>query len=162
MKTRNKKRLYIAYGSNLNLEQMALRCPTAKPVGAGKIEGYALVFRGGVANIEPSETSDVPALVWDIRPDDEAALDRYEGYPTLYIKRDIEVETDREIVTAMAYVMARGIAPAMPSRAYYETIRRGYEDAGFDETVLEDALDLTERLMAQEWDQKRGGMEWGW
>ena len=28
-------KFYIAYGSNLNLEQMANRCPTARVVGAG-------------------------------------------------------------------------------------------------------------------------------
>jgi gamma-glutamylcyclotransferase (GGCT)/AIG2-like uncharacterized protein YtfP len=141
---------------------MTLRCPTAVPVGIAEIKDYALVFRDGVANIEPSEASTVPALVWDIQSDDEAALDRYEGYPTLYTKRNIEVETDSGSVRGMVYVMSRGFAPAMPSRAYYEIIRRGYEDAGFDETVLENALDLTERLMVQEWDQNRGGMEWGW
>ena len=52
-----KNKLYIAYGSNLNLPQMAGRCPTAKVVGASAIKDYALVFRGGrqgaVATIEP-------------------------------------------------------------------------------------------------------------
>ena len=28
------KHLYVAYGSNLNLEQMASRAPTAQPLGA--------------------------------------------------------------------------------------------------------------------------------
>lgn len=32
------KKLYIAYGSNLNLKQMKYRCPTAKLVGKGTIE----------------------------------------------------------------------------------------------------------------------------
>ena len=34
-------KLYVAYGSNLNKEQMRYRCPTAKFVGTGIIEGYA-------------------------------------------------------------------------------------------------------------------------
>ena len=34
-----KRKKYIAYGSNLNLEQMARRCPTAKVIGAGTKEG---------------------------------------------------------------------------------------------------------------------------
>ena len=29
----NEKTLYFAYGSNLNLDQMARRCPDAEPVG---------------------------------------------------------------------------------------------------------------------------------
>ena len=37
-----KKRLYTAYGSNLNLDQMAMRCPTAKLVGTGVIQNYEL------------------------------------------------------------------------------------------------------------------------
>jgi len=32
-----KNKLYIAYGSNLNLTQMAKRCPTAKVLGASEI-----------------------------------------------------------------------------------------------------------------------------
>ena len=39
-------RRYIAYGSNLNREQMALRCPDAKVVGIGEIKDYELLFRG--------------------------------------------------------------------------------------------------------------------
>ena len=33
------KRLYVAYGSNLNFEQMKHRCPTAKLYDTGIIEG---------------------------------------------------------------------------------------------------------------------------
>ena len=37
---------YIAYGSNLNLKQMAMRCPTAKVVGRAMLKDYQLTFRG--------------------------------------------------------------------------------------------------------------------
>ena len=40
------KKLYIAYGSNLNLKQMKYRCPTAKLVGKGIVENYELQFKG--------------------------------------------------------------------------------------------------------------------
>ena len=36
------KKLYIAYGSNLNLKQMKYRCPTAKLIGKGVVENYPL------------------------------------------------------------------------------------------------------------------------
>ena len=91
-----KNRLYIAYGSNLHLPQMAFRCPTAKVVGASEVKGYELLFRGGsrgaVATIEPLEGSSVPVLLWKIRPQDELSLDRYEGYPNFYRKEMLEVE----------------------------------------------------------------------
>ena len=38
--------IYYAYGSNLNLRQMARRCPTAKLLGTGVIPDYELLFRG--------------------------------------------------------------------------------------------------------------------
>ena len=38
---------YFAYGSNLNFEQMAYRCPEATVVGTAKLDGYELAFRRG-------------------------------------------------------------------------------------------------------------------
>ena len=36
--------LYFAYGSNIDLEQMARRCPAAQVVGPGILENYELAF----------------------------------------------------------------------------------------------------------------------
>ena len=38
------KKYYLAYGSNLNRNQMRMRCPGAKPLGTAVIEGYRLLF----------------------------------------------------------------------------------------------------------------------
>ena len=38
---------YFAYGSNLNFDQMAYRCPEATVVGTAKLDGYELAFRRG-------------------------------------------------------------------------------------------------------------------
>ena len=63
-------RRYIAYGSNLNRAQMALRCPDAKVVGTGEIKDYELLFRGNrngaVATVEPKKGESVPVLIWEI------------------------------------------------------------------------------------------------
>ena len=40
------KRYYIAYGSNLNIDQMSYRCPGAKVVGTSKIPDFELLFKG--------------------------------------------------------------------------------------------------------------------
>ncbi len=68
------EKLYIAYGSNLNLEQMSNRCPTAKVVGTSEIKDHKLVFRGphahAVATVEPCKGESVPVLVWQITPND--------------------------------------------------------------------------------------------
>jgi len=86
-----KKTLYIAYGSNINLEQMACRCPTATKFGSGTISDYELQFRR-VATIVPKTDSVVPVLLWELEPSDEKGLDRYEGYPNFYRKEYFELE----------------------------------------------------------------------
>lgn len=90
-------KLYIAYGSNLNLRQMAVRCPTAKPVGTAMLKGWQLTFRG-VATLEPDPQAETPVGIWDITPQDEISLDRYEGYPRLYGKAIVEVELNGKTV----------------------------------------------------------------
>ena len=42
----NAKRYYIAYGSNLNTEQMKMCCPDAQLIGTSAIEGCELLFKG--------------------------------------------------------------------------------------------------------------------
>lgn len=72
--------LYFAYGSNLDLEQMAQRCPDAEIVGPVRLENYELRFRGsGFATVAPKKGSTVHGLVWKITPNCEQSLDRYEG-----------------------------------------------------------------------------------
>ena len=138
------KRLYVAYGSNLNLQQMACRCPTAKVFGIGKIKDYQLTFRR-VATIEPDVGKEVPVGVWEIQPSDEIALDRYEGYPSFYRKEDIKVTmSDGTEVTAMVYIMNRGL-PDYPHESYYKTIEDGYHDCGLDTIYLKEALTDTKK-----------------
>lgn len=143
----NKKRLYLAYGSNMHEGQMSFRCPKATLLGKTVIKDYELVFKGhrtgAVATIEPKAGSEVPVLVWDIKPSDERTLDVYEGFPRLYIKQDFEVEFNGETVTAMAYVMTPGRVYGMPSNGYYQTIHTGYKEHGIPTKTLSDALRST-------------------
>ena len=137
-------KIYIAYGSNLNLRQMAMRCPTAKVVGIAMLEGFVLTFRG-VATIEQAK-GQVPVAVWDIEEQDEAALDRYEGYPHLYRKEDVEIECRGEKIKAMVYIMNTG-RPNLPHKSYFQTIMEGYMDVGLNTEYLYDALADTQERM---------------
>ena len=53
------KRYYIAYGSNLNIRQMRIRCPHARVIGTAVINDYELLFKGSrtgaYLTIEPKE-----------------------------------------------------------------------------------------------------------
>lgn len=144
-------KLYLAYGSNLDHFQMRWRCPDARYLGATDIKDYALLFRGnsrgwGVATIEPKMGSHVPAGIWEISDSDEAALDRYEGWPWLYEKRDFVVELNGKKITAMVYIMAEGHTFAAPSGSYRATLRSGYRDCKLDRNVLETAISRAEKL----------------
>ena len=133
------KRLYIAYGSNINLEQMANRCPNSKIVSKEMLKGYELEFRG-VATIVPNDKSEVPVLIWEIDGRDEHSLDRYEGFPNLYRKELFEIEVDGEKKECMAYLMNKGqISP--PTSYYYNVINQGYEANGMDTSYLRAALE---------------------
>ncbi len=140
-----KDRLYIAYGSNLNLEQMAHRCPTAEVVGPVVLQNWRLRFRGrnggAVATIERKRGQRVPVLIWRIQPQDERALDRYEGWPYLYRKETLRLTVNGRRVYAMIYIMnEKGHPYGMPSMGYLCTINAGYQTAGFDSKILIEAV----------------------
>ncbi|WP_312907026.1 gamma-glutamylcyclotransferase family protein [Tissierella praeacuta] len=142
-----KDKLYIAYGSNLNLNQMKYRCPTARVIGTSELKDYELVFRGSrygaVATIELCEGSTVPVLLWSIKPDDEKALDRYEGYPNFYGKSGVDITVGNYKATAMVYIMTEGYKLGKPSDNYLKAIEEGYIEAGFNLDILYDAVEKT-------------------
>lgn len=150
----SKKQLYIAYGSNINLEQMAFRCPHSKVVGTSEIKGYELEFRG-VATIVPKKGATVPVLIWELDARDLPTLNKYEGYPSFYRQEKKSFEMDGKTYEGMAYLMNRGtISP--PSQQYYNTILQGYRENGLDASYLQTALENSlqqEQLIEEEFDE---------
>ena len=140
------KRYYIAYGSNLSVEQMRRRTPDAKIVGTSVLKGWQLLFRC-CATIRENPDYDTPVLVWDISERDEANLDDYEGFPNLYYKKELPVtvtslDGGKPVnVTAMVYIMTeRKCLTILPSKAYYNVLDTGYAMFGFDKRILRQAL----------------------
>lgn len=138
-------KLYIAYGSNLNKEQMKHRCPLAHPVQSGYLDNWQLIYRGSktgaYASIRYKKGYRVPVGIWEITAHDERFLDMYEGYPSFYQKKNIYVYLeDGSKVNAMAYIMRPDAAPGTPSRQYMRTILRGYTDFQLDKNYLIESL----------------------
>ena len=130
--------IYLAYGSNMHIEHMEHRCPTARLLGTSTLKGYRLVFNG-VATVEPDPDRSVPVVLWDIKEADEHNLDIYEGYPRLYRKETVQVELNGKTVDAMVYIMnSKGVRP--PGDFYYNVIREGYKANLLDTAPLEQAL----------------------
>jgi len=143
---KNTNKLYVAYGSNLNIEQMGNRCPYAVPLGTATLAGYRLMFRGGnnsVATVEPLEEASVPVLLWEITPRCEEALDRYEGWPRLYRKETITVDFGGKQTEAMVYIMNEDYPYGSPGERYLNVIKEGYASAGFDTIVLDVAVEAS-------------------
>ena len=162
----SRKTLYIAYGSNLNLPQMAQRCPTARVVGTSEIRDYELLFRGSrhsaVATVEPSKGGSVPVLLWTLKDNDLRSLDHYEGYPNLYRKEILEVELKGRTVPAMVYIMNDGHPFGSPSDYYLNTIMGGYQSAGFDTEILENAVEKSIRMADEQEPEQENLFELKW
>ena len=90
------KRYYVAYGSNLNVQQMRWRCPGARIIGTSELKDYRLLFKGSKTGsyltIEPEAGCTVPVAVWEVTDQDELALDRYEGFPSFYYKKELVLD----------------------------------------------------------------------
>ena len=103
---------YLAYGSNLNLSDMKIRCPKARAVGNAVLNDYRLVFCGqdqaSWLTVRPSKGEYVPVGIWEIEATDEAAMDIYEGYPELYDKKMMPISFRNETVDALIYIMNEG------------------------------------------------------
>lgn len=101
-----KKRLYLAYGSNMASKQMLRRCPEAKLLGKTYVKDWKLEFYH-FANIELGIGRKTPAIIWEILANDEKTLDGCEGFPTHYRKNNLVVELGGISVSVMAYVMTK-------------------------------------------------------
>ena len=139
-----KSKYYGGYGSNLDRSQMAVRCPASRVVCGVILFDWQLVFRG-VADIVHRPGNKVPFGVYEITDQCEKALDHYEGFPDLYIKKHIDVSINGSTERVLTYVMTnnKGIGP--PFEGYFNVMRQGYDDWGFGYQPLCNALEYSIR-----------------
>ena len=133
--------IYYAYGSNLNLRQMARRCPTAKLLGTGVIPDYELLFRGreegkSYLTVRPCPGAQVPVAAFLVHPSDVHELCRIAAIATEVCHGGVS----RGVLEGFWYVM-NDDRRLPPSQEYWEAIVEGYHDVGFDVTLLEKALE---------------------
>jgi len=132
-------KLYFGYGSNLDILQMKRRCRDCVPIQPAKLPGYLLTF-SGVLTIAKDPSAFVLGGIYQVSDSDEGALDIYEGYPHLYVKRYTHVTIAGKRCEVFYYVMPEdsyNVSP--PSPGYYTTCERGYFDWGLDVKELEAA-----------------------
>jgi gamma-glutamylcyclotransferase (GGCT)/AIG2-like uncharacterized protein YtfP len=85
---------YFAYGSNMDYDQFKKRCPNSKYLGKGFLSDYKLAFtrysrnwESAVADVLVSPGDIVWGLIYDMTEEDLTNLDKFEGHPTIYKRK---------------------------------------------------------------------------
>lgn len=152
-------RAMIAYGSNMNLDQMAYRCPGSRVIGKTTLDGWRLAFQGrpgnAHANILEDPDAGTPVLVWAISEAHEASLDIYEGVRGgYYYKHYLPVTVDgKTYKDALVYLMSPN-PYNMPGQMYLNGILQGYEDAGIQMWPVYEALKTAAARIGQKEDKR--------
>jgi gamma-glutamylcyclotransferase (GGCT)/AIG2-like uncharacterized protein YtfP len=134
--------MYLAYGSNLCLNRLRRRVPSAEFVGRARVDGYRLRFhkrgyRDGSGKANVQHTGGAEDRVWGAlfrcSAGEKRQLDRVEGLGSGYNERMLEVRLeDGRLDTARAYVAdAAAIDDALvPFRWYLRYVQAGARERG--------------------------------
>ena len=143
-------RYYLAYGSNIESAQMLKRCPSAELVGTTMLKDWRLMFKksgsGYYLTIEEAKGKSLPAVIWKVSPEGEKMLDRYEGFPRHYYKKDVYVDiqpvdgSKSRPGKAFIYVLPSDREFGWPREEYMDRCQRGYTEFGFDRDILWEAF----------------------
>ena len=121
--------LYFAYGSNLLTDRIRINNPSALARGVARLSNYKLEFNsiskkwgGAVATINPDKNEDVWGVLWELDIIHMATLDKQEGVPKVYNRKNIEVEmVDGTKVQAITYFMVKPqVEDRRPSMSYHQ------------------------------------------
>lgn len=127
--------LYFAYGANINVEDMAFRCPNARAIGAFDLRDWQLEFYTH-ATIEQKPGAVTSGVIWNLTEECEAMLDRFEGYPTYYTKRTWCQDGHWFFFYEMTSPKS-----GTPSIGYIQGITEGYHTWKLPPKLLKEAVD---------------------
>ena len=136
--------LYFAYGSNMDMQQMKTRCPSAKFVGLSNMKNFDYYIDDrGVASLRPKVGATAFGILWDIRdPDDWRRLDFYEGVRHDYYRRH--------------YIQDEDLAGDQRCAVYISTTGTvGKPRVGYQEKIVNAVYDLKNHLV-NEYDSMKG------
>ncbi len=141
--------LYFAFGSNMDTDQMARRCPGTEPVGRATLADHRLVFRGpsrnrggGVLSVDASPDDTVTGVLYAVGDEHLLALDRYEGAPEWYLRMPCSVVgSDGRAHDAILYRLPGHVTEMPPTAAYLTQVAAAFGAHGLDPAPLHDATD---------------------
>ena len=123
------KIITFAYGSNMPTARIRARCPTATALGVAVLHGYELRWHktskdgSGKADIVKSDVdgASVFGVLYEISPDEKAALDRAEGLGHGYEEVEVEVLLKGTHAKVTAY-RATAINPMLQPYTWYTAL----------------------------------------
>ena len=139
--------LYFAYGANMDVEAMARRCPSSKPLGLARLPRHRwIISTDGYATVVRDQRREVMGLLWELALSDVPALDRFEDVPRLYRKVSQPVIASAGIRRALVYV-GRSSEPGRPRPGYLEDVIRAAQSAQVSPACLEDMRRFGQKTM---------------
>ena len=115
--------LTFAYGSNMDVDAMARRCPHARPIGVARLARHRFVITPqGYASVVRHPTAATYGLLWEATLADVRALDAYERVASgLYVKiLQLVAKTGGGAARAIVY-LGRGEG-GRPQPGYLESV----------------------------------------
>lgn len=135
-----KRTYYLAYGMNTNIQSMNLRCPDAVRLGTVNLPCHKLQFKY-FCDAVYDVNSIMECTLWSITEQCERSLDRLEGYPDFYCKKEVSVEWKGKTIKAMIYFMPPGNDLDFPSESYFSCVTQGYAENKMSLDSIYTALD---------------------
>ena len=150
---------YFGYGSNLDAEDWANWCKKKglspagmDEIGVAYLQGYEMKFHyyssnreGGAADVvKGTVNSKVPGALFTLSENAWKVMDRKEGHPKYYERRDVIVQTADGGVEAITYTVVeerKQLQYVAPTPEYVALIRSGLERRNLSTTALDDALE---------------------
>ena len=123
---------YFAYGSNMHVPGMRIRCPRARLVGAASLRDWEFFINAqGYASIRQVRNSTVHGALWAIGPREETALDLYEDVADcLYEKITVTVSADETRHNDVLTYIAANQRPGRPRAGYMRIVHEAAADLG--------------------------------
>jgi gamma-glutamylcyclotransferase (GGCT)/AIG2-like uncharacterized protein YtfP len=88
-------------------------------------------WKGGVFSIKEEIGSEVKGLLWEITPEDLVSLDHYEGYPSVYDRRELEVVLENGVKRQAIVYISNRIENVEVSEIYLNHCEEAAKNEGF-------------------------------
>ena len=124
----------------MRAEQMAWRCPQARPVGIAILKDYSfLINKIGAATITPKKDSEVQGILWRCTRICTTTLDIHEGVAQgIYRRHILRVETKQGEKNALTYIANNRAPSRSPARGYLtDFVIKGGREFGLEPDYLE-------------------------